>query len=142
MYGNTTSVLPNQDPNARQLADIFDEIYGTGKNILNNGIESIEREAGNYVDQTLKQTLGTEPNKQQYGGMPPQQSYEEMMKQQTQSNNGGCQLCQKAKQVNPLIYGLVSAGIGKLAGLGWVTSAGVGVGTAGAKYLLVDRKQK
>lgn len=141
MYGNMTSILPNQDPDARQLADIIDDLFSTGKNIYNNGLDSAQKEAGNYIDQTLKQTLGTEPNTQRPDGLPTQQSYEDMIKQQ-QTQSGGCQLCQKAKQVNPLIFGLVGAGIGKLAGLGWITSAGVGVGTAGAKYLLVDRKQQ
>lgn len=141
MYGYATNILPNQDPNPRAISDMFDDLMGLGANIYEKGLKSAEKEAGQYVDQTLKQTFGTEPNKQQYGGMPTQQSYEQMAKQQTQSSSGGCAICEKAKQVNPLIVGLVGAGVSKLFGMGWVTSAGVGVGTAGAKYLLVDKKK-
>ena len=130
--------LPNQDPNGRQLSDEIDwENYGM--KLIKGGLDSAQKEAGAFIDKQAKDVFGNNQSSNGGGVRPIQESYEAMNQQQQAKQPN--EMVEKAKGINPLIYGAIGMGIGKLAGLGWVTSAGIGIGTAGGKYLLIDKKQ-
>lgn len=129
-------LLPNNDPNVRKLADEF-SIEKYGMNILNSGLKSAQTEANKFIDKQTKNIFGNDSTEGASQRPLPVQMQQTTQQPQKKSS----ELVNKAKGINPLIYGAIGFGISKLAGLGTMTAAGIGAGTAGGKYLLIDRKQ-
>lgn len=145
-----TDTLTRPSTKAETVSDWLDDLQAQGMGIVEKGIERAGGEASNFIDKQAKELLGNtgsnNPQRPQLP-MPTKRDYVQMQNQppsqptapKTQSK--GSQIVKKAKDLNPVIAGVVSMGIAKLIGMDWVRSAGIGAGVGGAKYFLVDKKQ-
>lgn len=115
---------------------------------LDKGIQEGTKYADKQIEDLFGGGSGGNQNNTNRGGGgfdANQKSYEQQLeeyrrKMEMQSGNGDNKMMNTVKNVNPIIAGGLAAGVSKLLGMGWVSSAAIGAGTAGAKHFLIDKK--